>query len=230
MFEEQLQRSQAFHAGGAAGVEQEFHLLRRWQAARLTRTHADLLNSPRYQPAARFFLDELYGDRDFHQREADLARIAPMMTRILPDAVLHTAGLALELNALSSELDAEMARTLVINFRFQDDLDEATYAAAYRQCGRYEQRRRQIELVERLGQDLPKIVRKPLIQTALKMAKTPARLAGVGELHHFLEAGFLAFRHLGKHAGGFITIIVVREQAILERMRAGHPQPLAVDD
>ena len=76
---EQLQRSQAFHTDGATGIEQELSVLRRRQSARLARTHADLLNDPHYRPAAEFFLDELYGNRDFHQREQDLARVVPVM-------------------------------------------------------------------------------------------------------------------------------------------------------
>jgi toxin YoeB len=54
-------------------MERELGILRRWQSARLAHTHADLLHSPRYQPAADFFLNELYGDRDFRQREQDEA-------------------------------------------------------------------------------------------------------------------------------------------------------------
>lgn len=226
----QLHRSQAFHQSGVAEIEREFKHLRRWQSARLARTHADLLNSARYRLAAEFFLQELYGDRDFRQREQDLARIVPMLTRILPTGVLHTTSLALELNALSYELDAEMTWTLVSDFRFQEELDEATYTAAYRQCARYELRARQIDLVEQLGQDLQKIVRKNFIYTALKLAKTPARLAGVGELHHFLETGFHAFRQMGADAGTFIATITRREKDLMERMRTGYPQPLMPDD
>lgn len=81
---EQLRRNQAFHVDGAAGVERELGILQSWQSARLARTYADLLASPRYRPAAEFFLDELYGNRDLRQREHDLARIVPVMTRVLP--------------------------------------------------------------------------------------------------------------------------------------------------
>jgi hypothetical protein len=229
-FLEQLQRSQTFYHHGAAGVEREFSLLRRWQSQRLAHTHADLLRSPRYQPAAEFFLEELYGDRDFRQREHDLARIAPMMIRILPAGVLHTAALALELNALSYQLDAEMTRMLVTDFQFQEALDEATYVAAYRRCARYDLRRHQIDLIQQLGHDLEQIIHKHFIHTALKLAKTPARLAGVGELHRFLDAGFHAFRHLNADAGTFIATITRRERAIMERIGAGHPQPIKFQD
>ncbi len=226
---EQLQRSQAFHTDGAAGIERELSLLRRWQSARLARTHTDLLHSPRYRPAAEFFLDELYGDRDISQLERDLARVVPMMARILPAAVLHTAGLALELNALSHELDARLTRTLVEAFRFDDRLDEVAYIAAYRQCASYDWRHRQLDLVDQLGRDLQRLVPKPFIHTALKLAKGPARLAGLGELHRFLDTGFHAFRYMGADAGTFVTTVVGRERAILERIRAGHPRPLELE-
>lgn len=226
---EQLQCSQAFHTNGAVGIEQELSLLRRWQSARLARTHADLLRSPLYRPAAEFFLDELYGDRDLSQVERDLARIVPMMARVLPAAVLHTAGLALELNALSHELDARMTRTLIAEFD-PHELNETVYVAVYRHCASYEQRYRQIDLTERLGRDLQAIVPKRIIHAALKLARTPARLAGLGELHRFLEAGFHAFHHMGTNAGAFVTTIISREHAILERIRTGHPRPLELDD
>ncbi len=227
---EQLRRGQTFHHDGVAGVEREFGILRRWQSARLAGTHADLLVHPHYRPAAEFFLDELYGDRDFRQLEHDLGRIVPTMTRILPAKVLYAAALALELNALSRELDMRMTRILVAEFGLRDALDEATYLAAYRRCANYEQRRRQIDLVEQLGRDLRRVVHKPFIEAALKMAKTPARLAGLGELHRFLEAGFRAFRHMGVEAETFVTLITRREREIMERIHAGHPQPLGLGD
>ncbi len=223
---DQLQRSQAFHIDGAAGVERELLILQRWQSARLTHTYADLLASPRYRPAAEFFLDELYGSRDLRQREHDLARIVPVMTRVLPAHVLHTAALALELNALSREFDARLTRILVAEFAFRDQVDETTYVAAYRRCADYDLRQHQLELVERLGRDLQNIVPKHFIHAALKLAKTPARLAGLGELHRFLETGFHAFRHLGADAGTFVATIASRERTILEQIRAGHPRPL----
>lgn len=226
---EQLQRCQAFHANGAVGIERELSLLRRWQSARLARTHADLLRSPLYRPAAEFFLDELYGDRDLNQVERDLARVVPMMTHILPAAVLHTAGLALELNVLSHELDARMTRILIAEFD-PHALNETAYVAIYRHCASYEQRYRQIDLTERLGRDLQAIVPKRIIHAALRLARTPARLAGLGELHQFLETGFHAFQHMGVNAGTFVTTIIGRERTMLERIRAGHPRPLELDD
>jgi hypothetical protein len=58
--------------------------LRRWQAARLEYSFRDFLAEPRSAPAATFFLTDVYGDRDFTRRDADIARVLPMMERLLP--------------------------------------------------------------------------------------------------------------------------------------------------
>jgi len=51
--------------------------LKTFQQRRLSRTYADLLASARYGAAARYFLDELYGPKDFSARDAQFARVAP---------------------------------------------------------------------------------------------------------------------------------------------------------
>ena len=53
--------------------------LREWQAARLARTHADLLASPRFGQAAEFFLSDLYGPKDFSSRDEEVERILPCL-------------------------------------------------------------------------------------------------------------------------------------------------------
>ena len=50
--------------------------IKRFQAQRFQATYFDLLQSPRYQTAARFFLAELYGDKDYAERDQQFARIA----------------------------------------------------------------------------------------------------------------------------------------------------------
>ena len=51
--------------------------LKRYQQERFRRTYADLLESPRFGDAARFFLEELYGPDDFTARDAQFARVVP---------------------------------------------------------------------------------------------------------------------------------------------------------
>ena len=49
---------------------------------------------------------------DFAQRDADLARIVPLMTRILPGRLITTIAQATEFNALSQELDQALLARL----------------------------------------------------------------------------------------------------------------------
>ena len=75
---------EAQRAERAAGVP--LAALRRWQAQRLAGTYADLAASERYGPATAFFLSDLYGERDFTQRDLSLERAYPLIVKLLPDA------------------------------------------------------------------------------------------------------------------------------------------------
>ena len=72
-----------------------------WQARRLRTTYADLAADPRYTAAVTFFQNDLYSGADYSRRDADLARVVPTMVKMLPEGVIATVALAMELNALS---------------------------------------------------------------------------------------------------------------------------------
>ncbi|RPH67132.1 MAG: hypothetical protein EHM83_02280 [Burkholderiales bacterium] len=194
------------------------HAVKTWQAHRLARTHRDLLTEPRHVPAARFFLEDLYGAKDFSQRDAELARIVPMMARLLPDAALATIADAVEMDALSERLDLALARRL----REPDApaIDEAAYADAYRAAGSRSEREHQIELIVTVGRSLDRLVRHPMLGHLLNAMGGPARLAGLSEMHDFLARGFEAFRSMGG-ASEFLARIERRERQILEALYAG---------
>ncbi len=200
--------------------------LRAWQADRLARTYADLLANPRYRPAARFFLDDLYGPKDFSERDAEVARILPTMTRLLPTSAMRTFGLAVALDCLSEELDAalitELRATGGANARLA--IDGPRYAAAFRECANRTGRERQIALAGEIGVALDALASKPLIARAVEMMRGPAHTAGLGDLHEFLERGFHAFRHM-QGAGEFLATIDRRERCMLDRLFGGDPDP-----
>jgi hypothetical protein len=58
----------------------------------------------------------------------------------------------------------------------------------------------------------------------LKMMRGPAQMARLGELHEFLERGFLAFKAM-KAPRKFVEATVVRELRIMENLYAGVPRP-----
>jgi hypothetical protein len=197
--------------------------LREWQANRLARTHADLLESPRYGNAALFFLTDLYGAKDFSARDAEVERILPVMTSVLPVSGLRTLLLAVEVDALSERFDAAMVNVLGKRLDAAP-ISEADYAAAYRAVGDRAGRETQIRLVGETGDALDALARKPFVRAALKMMHGPAHLAGLGELHAFLERGFEAFRSMG-NAEEFLEAITGRETAISRAIFAGHEFP-----
>jgi len=198
-------------------LEEARQRLRAWQAVRLARTHADLLASPHMGPAATFFLTDLYGSKDLSRLDADVRRVVPTMQRLLPAAGLETAADAIELEALSEDLDIAMLAVLGPEVTA---LDAASYGRAYRTVDRRKDRERQIDLTEHLGHSLDGLVRHPLIGTVLSMMRTPARLAGLGDLHDFLQRGYEAFRKMGG-AGEFLHLIVTRERKLLRALFAG---------
>lgn len=200
-------------------------LLREWQAARLSRSYPDLLASERFGKAAHFFLTDLYGPKDFSSRDEEVERIMPLMLSILPLSALQTLSLAIEVDALTEALDAAMVVELEKAGAI-DAIDAEAYASAYRAVGRQLDRERQIDLIQSTGEALDRLAKKPLLTTLLRLMRAPAHLAGLGDLHEFLESGFDAFRHMGD-AHEFLDIIETRERRVLENLFSGAAQPFA---
>jgi hypothetical protein len=211
-------------------LDRALERLAAWQGARLRRTYADLEAQQRYAEAVEFFETDLYGGADFAQRDADIARVAPIMAMMLPARAIGTIARAMEVNALSQELDRALLARLP---RADGRLTVAEYCNAYRRMDNRPARVRQIELIAEVGSALDRLVRMPLIHGALAMMRQPARLAGMSVLHDFLERGFAAFRTM-KGADEFLATIIGREtalmNAILDGATAPFPDPLPDED
>lgn len=197
--------------------------LRRWQAARLQRSFATLLDDPATRPAAEFFLSDLYNDRDFSQRDADVARVLPTMQRLLPDALLSTAADAIELGALTHRLDLAVAEALQQRWP-PGTLDVDRYAIAYREAGTPALRTRQIDLIVEAGRGLARAMRVPGLGMLLRASRGAARAAGVEALQGFLERGHAAFRGLDDPTR-FLGQIETAERRVCARLFAGDPDP-----
>lgn len=198
--------------------------LQRWQAQRLARSFSVFLRDPVQRPAALFFLSDLYGDHDFRQRDADIARVLPMMQRLLPQAVLRTVADAIALGGLSHALDLRMAQALETLAPPTRGLDEALYVRAYRQVGYPRLRACQIQLIDAVGQGLDDALHMPGVVRLLRLSRVPARAAGLGELQSFLERGFEAFAALGD-ARRFLDEIREAELDVMRRLFAGEADP-----
>jgi hypothetical protein len=195
--------------------------LREWQAARLARTHADLLVHPQYSAAARFFLADLYGAQDHVVDDETVRRVLPLMRKGLPASGIETVADAIELDALSASLDADMAAALAES----GGEDAAAHGDAYRRVGRRADRARQIALIGHLGGALERLTKAPFIGAALAAMRKPAQMAGFGDMQAFLERGYAAFRQMGD-ARAFVDTIMTREAAISAALFAGDDSPL----
>ena len=219
----EVDAARALHADRArdAVLDRALERLAQWQSNRLLVTCADLVAQPRFRDAIAFFRSDLYGGEDIARRDADLARVVPVMSAALPEKVIATVARAMELNVLSQQLDRlVLARLPLPDAAF----GVAQYCRAYRAATDAEPRRRQIALIVEIGTALDAYVRKPLLRTTLAMMRGPARLAGVGALHDFLERGFDAFKRM-HGASAFLETVRSRETAILEAILAGSDDP-----
>ncbi|MGZ5033879.1 MAG: FFLEELY motif protein [Usitatibacter sp.] len=196
--------------------------LKVWQSQRLAESYADIAKQPRYRLATSFFLDDLYGPKDFSARDQEMMRIVPTMSRILPDSAVETAALAIELDALSEDLDQRLAKALPAG-----PITDASYAKAYRESSSRVERERQIALIDAVGHRLDSLVKKPLVFGTLKLMRQPARVAGLLDLQDFLERGFASFREM-KGADDFLALLRNRETEILNRLFSGAANPFSV--
>lgn len=190
--------------------------LQSWQCERLVVTYKELLSNKKYNPAMAFFIDELYGPKDFSQRDDDIARIVPKMSKILPEKALRSLEKALHLNSLSLQLDY----TLLQHLEDTKDIDSQVYADAYRKSNNLTERTQQIDYIAALGNDLADVTNIMGIGMLLKMSRKPAQLAGFLTLHEFLENGFNAFKKIGK-VERFINPIVETERDIMHKLFDG---------
>lgn len=201
--------------------------LRAWQAARLRASFEHLLADPRSRPAATFFLEDLYDDRDFSQRDRDMAKVAPLMARLLPAHLVQALAGAIALGAISHAFDLRMAAALASRWPRPGTLDVDAYGWAYREAGHPRARARQIALVTGVGGTLAAAVRMVGVEQLLRASRLPARLAGVAALQQFLERGFRAFGQLPDHAA-FLEDIATREAEVSRRLFAGAKAPFEV--
>jgi hypothetical protein len=196
------------HRNDGPGLREKVAAVKAYQQRRFAHTYADVLDSPRYGAAARFFLDELYGPSDFTQRDAQFARVVPALVRLFPHEIVETVAVLGALHALSEQLDTAVGTQLPAAA-----VDGLGYVRAWQAAGHPAQRERQIALTVDVAGRLDRLTRRALIRNSLRLMRGPARAAGLSDLQRFLESGFESFRAMhGAH--DFISLVREREGAL----------------
>jgi len=191
-----------------AALHERVVALKAYQQRRFARTYADLLASARYAGAARFFLEELYGPRDFTDRDTQFARVVPALARLFSARIVATVHTLAELHALSEQFDSEMASHLAGR-----NVDRRDYIEAWQKTGQVASRERQIALTLDVGRALDSFTRQPLLRHSLHLMRAPARAVGLSQLQQFLETGFDTFGQM-HGAREFLDLIAGRERAL----------------
>lgn len=214
--------------------------VKRFQSDRFSQTYADILLVGPFVGATRFFLNELYSDKDYSQRDAQFARIAGALQRIFPKPVVATAVLLAELHVLTEELDHAMALAWQLkppSIEIGEPIGESVlpsgsvsttetiedhYRQAWQRVGRESLRWKQLAQVIKVGQDLERLTGTPGLRLMLKMMRRPAHAAGLHDLQAFLESGFdtfAAMRHSGNGlAQQFLALIDSRETLLMREL------------
>lgn len=191
--------------------------IKRLQSQRFAGSYADLLSAGRYAAASRFFLEELYSDKDYAERDEQFARIAGAIEKFFPAQVAQTAVTLAQLHALTEDLDQAMGDA----WRTPADAELTAgerYTACWRQVGRRADRERQLVVVMAVGDEMARLTRTPGLRTMLRMMRAPAAAAGLGSLQRFLETGFDTFAEMAKQRGSvetFLRTIEERETALI---------------
>ena len=111
------------HRAATPGLAARTLQLKTLQQDRFHRAYHDLLAHPRYGGAARFFLEELYGPRDFSRRDAQFQRIVRPLVRLFPSEVVQTVA---QLTGQISGAAADQARDIGEVNRAIAQVDEIT--------------------------------------------------------------------------------------------------------
>jgi hypothetical protein len=204
-------------AGADPRLAEAIGEVKRLQARRFAGTYPDLLQGAPHAAAARFFLVELYSDKDYAERDAQFARIAGAIEKLFPAQVAQTAVALARLHALTEQLDQAMAIEWAKLPAGEMD-PAARYIRAWRAVGRGEDRARQLQVVMGVGQEMAGLTRTPGLRTMLRMMRGPASAAGLASLQRFLESGFDTFAAMARQRGSaetFLGIISERESALI---------------
>ncbi|MBX0329552.1 hypothetical protein K2Z83_17925 [Oscillochloris sp. ZM17-4] len=167
-----------------------------FQSNRLRRDYNDLASIPMYEPVGEFFFEELYGPRDFSERD-DNARRLQHFLHIVPGVRLRDVEELLDLISITAHLDDGLTLKL-IDAGAPITFDEPLYERLYREADNYDERMRQLELIRSCLLNVFQLSRSGLLGIGLERSGLIARLAGFEAGHTFLLAGYRALRNVNE--------------------------------
>ena len=174
---------------------QSYDRFTHWQLEYLLPFFSDLYDEEGYAEAIDFTMSDLAGV-GISDRDRDLERAAPAITRMLPLRALVTIAAAAEMNARVLQVNIAICRCLLVGGRLPEELSELDYCIACRRASSLEECAELVHLITGLGKTLKSLVKIPILGATLRAMRGPAHAAGFGALQEFLEKGFTRFRQI----------------------------------
>ena len=192
-----MKRSNDLHGGylNELGQMQQYDRFTVWQMAYLLAFFADLHKRPGYGEAIDFTMSDLAGV-GISERDRDLERAAPAITRMLPTTALQTIAAAAKLNAHVLQINLGIFRQLQVDRELPEEISDRAYCVACREASTLDECVGLVHLAIGLGSTLKTLVKVPLLGSLLRAMRGPAHAAGFGALQEFLEGGHSKFREI----------------------------------
>lgn len=196
-FREYMQHSNELHASylNAPGQLQQYDRFTEWQMAYLLTFFTDLHERPGYAEAIDFTMSDLAGV-SISNRDRDLERAAPAITRLLPRKALETISAAAKLNVRVLEVNLGIFRRLQVDGQLPPRITDRAYCLACREASTLDECVGLVHLATSLGETLKTLVKMPLLGTLLRAMRGPAHATGFGALQEFLENGYTKFKEI----------------------------------
>lgn len=186
-----------------------------WQVAYSLPFYAEFQDRPETAAAVEFVLSDLIGT-GVSARDADLARVVPIMVRLLPGKALTVLASAVELNARALAINLDICRRLFKTRSIDAGISERDYCDAFRRTTSRDECLELVALTIALGHSLKKMVHSRVLGMTLRAMHHPAHAAGFGAMQDFLEKGYWTFRAI-EEVDYFLDRLAVRMTEIFTR-------------
>ncbi len=215
-FNEQIRLSNELHRSYIEDPRQleQYDRFTEWQMQYLLTLFVDLHGQPGYGEAIDYTVSDLAGV-GISDRDHDLERAAPIITRMLPQKALETIAAAVRLNARVLDINLGIFKRLQVDGELPDEISERAYCVACRESSSLDECVGMVRLAVELGATLKSLVKVPLLGAMLRAMYGPAHAAGFGALHHFLADGYTNFKAI-PDIDLFLTEIDSRMTAFFE--------------
>ena len=222
-FRKYMERSNELHGGylGETGRMRQYDRFTEWQMAYLLTFFTDLHERPGYGDAIDFVMSDLAGV-GISDRDRDLERAAPAITRMLPTRALETLAAAAKLNARVLEVNLGIFGHLQIDGELPCEISDKAYCYACQAASTLEECVGLVHLATNLGGTLKTLVKVPLLGALLRGMRGPAHAAGFGALQEFLESGYTKFKAI-PDIDLFLGEIDIRMTEVFEKIFTAAP-------